>query len=156
MTEIKKIAVLGSGQMGHGIAQVAAQLGKYEVAMYDIQLGLVEKGISKIQKSLVNLNVKGQITKEEMSETLDRIKGTLDLNEAVSDSDLIIEAVTENASIKKNLFHEINNLIPAETIVATNTSSISITELSSAIEQPQRFCGMHFFNPPQINRLVEK
>jgi 3-hydroxybutyryl-CoA dehydrogenase len=155
MTEIRKIAVLGSGTMGHGIAQVAAQFGKYEVNMHDIEQRLVDKGMAMIRNSLRNFLVKGQITENDTKEILARIHETIDLKEAVLDADLIIEAVTEKASTKKALLKKVGKHTSDGTIITTNTSSISITELASATKHPQKFCGIHFFNPPQIMKLVE-
>lgn len=155
MSEIKQISVLGSGIMGHGIAQVAAQVGKYDVTLYDIEQGLIDKGLVLIRKSLQNLVVKGQISGEEMAVIMKRIRGTSDMSAAVSEADLVIEAVTESAPVKKELFQKIDRYIKSDTIVSTNTSAISITELASVMNQPQNFCGLHFFNPPQIIKLVE-
>lgn len=155
MKEIKKIAVLGSGIMGQGIAQLAAQVGKCKVNIHDIDQKLIDNGIAMINNNLNNNLAKGQVTKQEKEEVLSRIHGALDLKEAVSDMDIVIEAVTENEDIKKSLLHEVDKYISNKTFVASNTSSISITNLSSAMQNPQRFCGMHFFNPPQTMKLVE-
>ena len=141
--------------MGHGIAQVASQFGKYEVNMHDIEQRLVDKGMAMIRNSLRNFLAKGQITENDKKEILARIHETIDLKEAVLDADLIIEAVTEKASTKKALLNKVGKHASDGTIITTNTSSISITELASATKHPQKFCGMHFFNPPQIMKLVE-
>ncbi len=155
MKEIKKIAVLGSGIMGQGIAQLASQVGKFKVSMHDIDQKLIDNGVAMINNNLNISLIKGQVTAQEKEEILSRICGVLDLQEAVSDAELVIEAVTENADIKKSLLHEVDKHIPNKTIVASNTSSISITNLASVLKNPQRFCGMHFFNPPQKMKLIE-
>ena len=112
MIEIKRIAVLGAGLMGHGITQVAAQIGKYEVYMRDIEQRFIDNGINMIRKSLQKFVSKGQITEAEMNETLARIHPTLDLKEAVSNADLIIEAIPENIELKKATFSEVDTLAP--------------------------------------------
>jgi len=153
--EIKKVAVLGAGLMGHGITQVAAQTGKYEVYMRDIKQEFIDNGMRMINDSLQRFQKKGEINEAEMKETLGRIHPTLDLKEAVSDADLIIEAVTENPELKKKVLAEADTQAKPDAIIATNTSSISITELASATHRPEKFVGMHFFNPPQLMKLIE-
>ena len=153
--EVRKIAVLGAGLMGHGITQVAAQIGKYEVYMRDVEQRFIDNGMNMIKASLRKFVGKGQITEQQMNETLARIRPTLDLKEAVQNADLIIEAVPENAELKKATFREVDAYAPAHAIMASNTSSISITELGSATKRPEKVCGMHFFNPPQLMKLVE-
>jgi len=153
--EIRKVAVLGAGLMGHGIAQVAAQVAKYEVSLRDVRQELLDGGMTMIRGSLLRFVDKGKISEEEMSETLDRIHPTIDLKEAVADADLIIEAVPENLEIKKRVFVEVEKLAGSDAIIVSNTSSISINELASAMHRPERFCGLHFFNPPQLMKLVE-
>jgi 3-hydroxybutyryl-CoA dehydrogenase len=155
LTEIKKIAVLGAGLMGHGIAQVAAQVGKYEVYMRDIEQKFIDNGMNMIRESLQRFLKKGQMTEAEMNETLARIHPTLDMKEAVSNADFIIEAVPENAELKKATFKEVDTYAQPHAIIASNTSSISITEIASATKRPEKVCGMHFFNPPQLMKLVE-
>jgi len=155
MVEVKKIAVLGAGLMGHGITQVAAQVGKYEVSMRDIEQRFVDGGMGMMRESLQRFVKKGQVTDAQMSEILARIHPTLDLKEAVSNADLIIEAAPENVDLKKALFREVDGYAPEHAIIASNTSSVSITELASATKRPQKVCGMHFFNPPQLMKLVE-
>jgi len=155
LSEIRKIAVLGAGLMGHGIAQVAAQIGKYEVNMRDIEQKFVENGMNMIRGSLQRFLSKGQITEAEMNETLARIHPMLDLKEAVSSADLIIEAIPENIELKKAIFREVDQYAPQHAIIASNTSSVSITELASVTKRPEKVCGMHFFNPPQLMKLVE-
>jgi len=155
LVEVRKIAVLGAGLMGHGIAQVAAQVGKYEVNVRDVEQRFLDEGMGMIRKSLQRFLSKGKITETEMNETLARIHPTLDLKEAVSNADLIIEAVPENVDLKKAVYREVDGLAPPHAIIASNTSSISITDLASATNRPEKVCGMHFFNPPQLMKLVE-
>jgi 3-hydroxybutyryl-CoA dehydrogenase len=153
--EIKKITVLGAGLMGHGITQVAAQIGKYEVTMRDIEQRFVDNGMNMIRESLQRFVKKAQITEAQMNEILSRIHPSLDLKEAVSNADLIIEAAPENIDLKKALFREVDSYAPPHAIIASNTSSVSITELASATKRPDKVCGMHFFNPPQLMKLIE-
>ena len=155
MVEIKRIAVLGAGLMGHGIAQVAAQIGKYEVNLRDVEQRFIDNGVSMIRESLQRFVKKGQLTEADMNATLARIHATLDLREAVASADLIIEAVPENLELKKATFREADSYAPAHAIIASNTSSVSITEMASATKRPERVCGMHFFNPPQLMKLIE-
>jgi len=155
LAEIRKIAVLGAGLMGHGITQVAAQIGKYDVAMRDIEQRFIDSGMNMIRGSLQRFLSKEQITAAQMNEILARIHTTLDLKEAVADADLIIEAVPENIELKKATFREVDGYAPSHAIIASNTSSVSITELASATKRPEKVCGMHFFNPPQLMKLVE-
>jgi len=153
--EIKKITVLGAGLMGHGITQVAAQIGKYEVTMRDIEQRFVDNGMNMIRESLQRFVKKAQITEAQMNEILSRIHPSLDLKEAVSNADLIIEAAPENIDLKKALFREVDSYALPHAIIASNTSSVSITELASATKRPDKVCGMHFFNPPQLMKLIE-
>jgi len=155
LVEIKRIAVLGAGLMGHGIAQVAAQIGKYEVNLRDVEQRFIDNGVSMIRESLQRFVKKGQLTEADMNATLARIHATLDLREAVASADLIIEAVPENLELKKATFREADSYAPAHAIIASNTSSVSITEMASATKRPERVCGMHFFNPPQLMKLIE-
>jgi len=153
--EVKKIAVLGAGLMGHGIAQVAAQIAKYEVSLRDIKQEFLDNGLKMINDSLQRFLKKGTISEKEVNETLSRIHLTLDMKKAVADADIIIEAVPENVEIKKTTLAEVDKLAKKDAIIASNTSSISITELASATKRPEKFCGMHFFNPPQLMQLIE-
>jgi len=152
--EIKKVAVLGAGLMGHGITQVAAQA-KYEVYMRDIKQEFLDNGMKMINDSLQRFLKKGEVSEAEVNQVLSRIHPTLDLKEAVADADLIIEAVTENPELKKKVLAEADTYAKEEAIIASNTSSISITELASATHRPEKFVGMHFFNPPQLMKLIE-
>jgi 3-hydroxyacyl-CoA dehydrogenase len=153
--EIKKVAVLGAGLMGHGIAQVAAQVAKYEVALRDIKQEFLDNGMNMITGSLRKFVEKGVVSEKGMKETLSRIHPTLDMKEAVKDADLIIEAVPEKVELKKSVLKEADEVAEKGALMASNTSSISITELASATKRPEKFCGMHFFNPPQLMKLVE-
>ena len=153
--EIKTVAVLGAGLMGHGITQVAAQTAKYEVYMRDIKQEFIDNGMKMIKDSLQRFVKKGEMTEAQMNEVLSRIHPTLDLKEALSNADLVIEAVTENPDLKKKVLAEADSLAKPDAIIASNTSSISISELASATKRPEKFAGMHFFNPPQLMKLIE-
>jgi len=155
VTEVKKIAVLGAGLMGHGIAQVAAQVAKYDVSLRDVKQEFLNNGMDMIRKSLQSFLKREKISEKEFEETLKRIHPTLDIREAVKDASLIIEAVPENVELKKKMYREVEKSAPENALIGSNTSSISITELASATRRPEQFCGMHFFNPPQLMRLIE-
>ncbi|MHC1579728.1 MAG: 3-hydroxyacyl-CoA dehydrogenase family protein [Candidatus Alkanophagales archaeon] len=152
--DIKKVAVIGAGIMGTGIAQVCAQAG-YEVGLRDIEDEFVERSISTIKSSLGKLVQKGKISQSDADAIIGRIKGTTDLKEAASDADLVIEAVVENMDVKKQVFKELDEICPEHTILASNTSSLSITEMAAATQRPEKVVGMHFFNPVPVMRLVE-
>lgn len=147
--------MLGAGLMGHGIAQVCAQTGKFEVSMRDIEQRFVDNGMKMIKDSLQRFVKKGTITEAESKEILNRIHPTLDLKQAVQNADLVIEAVTENPPLKKAVLAEADKYAPPHAIIASNTSSISITEIGAATTRAEKVCGMHFFNPPQLMRLIE-
>jgi 3-hydroxybutyryl-CoA dehydrogenase len=155
MMEIKKVAVLGAGLMGHGIAQVSAQNAKYEVNLRDIKQEFIDSGMGMIKGSLQKFVSKGTLSEKDMNETLGRIHPMIELKKAVADADLIIEAVPENIDLKKSVWSEVDKYAKEGAIFASNTSSISITEMASATRRPEKFCGMHFFNPPQLMALVE-
>ncbi len=150
---IKKIGVIGAGQMGHGIALVAAQSG-FDVILRDIKDDYVNKGISKINKFLDKSIEKGKITKDKKDEILGKIKGTTKL-EGLKDVDLVIEAIFENVEVKKELFKELDKICKKNTYLASNTSTIPITDLASVTSRPEKFIGMHFMNPVPIMKLVE-
>jgi enoyl-CoA hydratase/3-hydroxyacyl-CoA dehydrogenase len=152
--DINTVAVLGAGNMGHGIAEVAALAG-YEVNLRDIKDEFVQNGYDQIEWSLDKLAEKDQISQEEADAALDRVTPLVDFEEAVSDADFVIEAVPEKMDIKKDVYGELEEYAPDEAVFATNTSSLSVTELSEVTERPERFCGMHFFNPPVRMQLVE-
>lgn len=152
--EVRKVAVLGAGLMGHGICQVAAQ-NEYEVNLRDIEQRFLDSGMAMIKRSLQKFQSKGKLTEGQVAETLKRIHQTLDLKEAVSEADLIVEAAPENVELKKSIFKEVDMFAPSHAVITSNTSSISITELGSATKRPEKVCGMHFFNPPQLMKLIE-
>lgn len=152
--EIKKIAVLGAGLMGSGIAQVAAQAG-FDVTLMDIEARFLDKGLSTIEKNLKSMVTKGKMQAADAEAVRSRIKGFLSLEEAVKDVDLVIEAVIENMDLKKAAYTEIERVGKPSAIFASNTSALSITELGSATSRPDRFIGMHFFNPVPVMKLVE-
>jgi 3-hydroxyacyl-CoA dehydrogenase len=153
--EFKNVTVLGAGLMGHGIAQVAAQVAKYEVNLRDVKQEFLDNGMKMIRGSLQKFLDKEKISKEEMDKILGRIHSTVDLREAVANADLIIEAVPENVDIKRTVLMEVDGAAKKDAVITSNTSSVSITLLASFIQRPERFCGMHFFNPPQLMSLVE-
>ena len=153
--EVKKVAVLGAGLMGHGIAQVSAQVAKYEVNLRDMKQEFIDSGMGMIKGSLQRFVSKGTLSEKEMNETLGRIHPTLDLKKAVADADLIIEAIPENIELKKSVWREVDRYAKETATFTSNTSSISITEMASATSRPEKFCGMHFFNPPQLMNLIE-
>ncbi|MEF8800025.1 MAG: 3-hydroxyacyl-CoA dehydrogenase NAD-binding domain-containing protein [Halolamina sp.] len=152
--DIEKIAVLGAGNMGHGIAEVAALAG-YEVTMRDINEEFVQNGYEQVEWSLGKLVEKDQITQAEADSALDRLTPVVELDAAVGDADVVLEAVPEKMDIKKEVYREVEQYAPDRAIFVTNTSSLSVTELSQVSDRPERFCGMHFFNPPVRMQLVE-
>ena len=150
---MEKIFVLGAGTMGAGIVQAFAQKG-YEVIVRYIKDEFVERGLAGINKSLSKLVAKGKMTEETKEDVLSRISGTTDMNLA-ADCDLVVEAAIENMKIKKEIFAELDKICKPETILASNTSSLSITEVASATSRPEKVIGMHFFNPAPVMKLVE-
>jgi 3-hydroxybutyryl-CoA dehydrogenase len=152
--EITKVCVLGAGIMGAGIAQVIAEAG-CQVAIRDIETSFVEKGISTIKSNLDRAVSKGKKEASEAEAVMKRIKGTTDLKEAAQDCHLVIEAVVEIMDVKKQVFKELDSICPESTIFASNTSGLSITEMASVTKRPDRFIGMHFFNPVPVMKLVE-
>jgi len=149
----KKIGVLGAGTMGSGISQVFAQNG-YEVIMVDLADEFLKRGMANIQKSLEKFVEKGKISELDKEETLKRIKPTTKIEE-IGNCDLVVEAIIENKEEKKKTFGQIDKICKKETIFASNTSTISITELASATNRPEKFIGMHFMNPVPLMALVE-
>ncbi len=150
---MKKICVLGAGTMGSGIAQAFATKG-YEVIIRDIKDEFVSKGIAGIKKNLDKLVSKEKIAAEKAEDILSRISGTTDMN-LLDDVDLVVEAAVENMEIKKQIFGELDKICKPEAILATNTSSLSITEVAVATNRPDKVIGMHFFNPATMMKLVE-
>lgn len=151
---ITNIAIIGAGTMGHGIAHVAAQAG-FKVALYDIKQEFVEKGLASIKANLDKGVEKGKTTAEQRAVTLGNLAGTTDLAAAVKPAGLVIEAVPEKLELKQGLFKDLDRQCAAETVFASNTSSLSIAKIASATRRPDRFVGMHFFNPVHIMKLLE-
>jgi len=152
--EIKNITVLGSGIMGHGIAQVSATAG-YNVVLRDIEQQFLDKAMGKIKWSLDKLVSKEKISEEQRDEIFSRIIPIVDLNDAVRHSDLVIEAVPEIMDLKKKVYAELDKVANDRIIFASNTSTLPITEIADTISRPEKFIGIHFFNPPQLMKLVE-
>ena len=152
--EIKKVCVLGAGIMGSGIAQVVAAAG-FQVAMRDLEDHFVETGLAAIRKNLDRAVEKGKMEPEDVRAVIDRITGTTSTKEGVSDADLVVEAVVEEMSIKREVFAELDSICKPQAILASNTSGLSITEIGSATNRPDKVVGMHFFNPAPVMKLVE-
>jgi len=152
--DIKKVAVMGAGDMGHGIAEVALLAG-YKVALRDIEQRFVDKGLSRIKESLDKLAAKQKITEENKKAMLANIKTFVDIAEAVKDADFVIEAVPEVMDLKKQVSQALDAAAPKHAILASNTSNMSITEIASATKRPEQVVGMHFFNPAVLMKLVE-
>ena len=150
---MKKIGVLGTGTMGAGIIQVCAQKG-YEVVMRARHESSIEKGLATVKKNLDKMVAKGKIEQAEADEIFGRVHGSTDIN-IIADADLVIEAATEDMEAKKALFAQLNEICKPDTIIATNTSSLSITEIAVASGRPDKVIGMHFFNPVPAMKLVE-
>jgi 3-hydroxybutyryl-CoA dehydrogenase len=148
-----KIAIIGAGTMGNGIAQVCAMAG-HTVIMRDIDQTFIDRGLSVIEKSLSKFVEKQKISEEEKEAILSRIHGTLNLKD-LKDAEFVIEAATENLDLKKDIFKELDSLLPPKIILATNTSSLSITEIAAATSRPDKIIGMHFMNPVPLMKLVE-
>jgi 3-hydroxybutyryl-CoA dehydrogenase len=149
---ITKIAVIGSGTMGQGIAQTCAANG-YNVLLYDIDSSLLKVAIARLRKNLDTLLEKKKISADEVQTTINRVTTVNDFQQL--HADLVIEAVVENLDVKQKIFREIENINDHNCVLATNTSSISITRIGSVLEHPQRFAGLHFFNPAPVMKLVE-
>jgi 3-hydroxybutyryl-CoA dehydrogenase len=152
--EIKKICVLGAGIMGAGIAQTAAQAG-FEVTIRDMEDRFVENGLTGISSNLDRAVSKGKMDQATADEVMGRISGTTDLTMAAQDADMVIEAIIEIMEIKKQVYQELDNICKKETLLASNTSGLSITEMASVTKRPEKVIGMHFFNPVPVMRLVE-
>ncbi|HVR42419.1 MAG TPA: 3-hydroxybutyryl-CoA dehydrogenase [Thermoanaerobaculia bacterium] len=153
MAEIRKVGVLGCGLMGSGIAQVAAQAG-FETVVREVDQKFLDKGFGGIGRSLAKFVEKGKLAASDRDSILGRLKGTTSLDD-LADCDLVIEAIIENVEVKKETYAALDRIVKKEAIFASNTSSLTITELSMATARPQRFVGLHFFNPVPIMKLVE-
>ena len=151
--DVKKVGVIGAGTMGNGIAHVFAMSG-YDVVMVDIKQEFIDRGMKTIEKNLNRMKEKGKIAEDVVGATLSRIKTSLKI-EDVKDAQLVVEAATENKEIKFDLFRKLDGLCPPETILSSNTSSISITEIAALTKRPQKVIGMHFMNPVPVMKLVE-
>ena len=151
---VRTIAVLGAGTMGHGIAQVCAQNG-FQVKLEDIKEEFVQGGIERIRRFLQGSIEREKMTREEADVVLSRIKGTVDLSEAVKDVELVIEAIVENMEMKKELFSRVDEISKREAVLASNTSILSITEMASVTGRPEKVVGMHFANPAQLMKPIE-
>ena len=152
--EIKKVAVIGAGAMGSGIAYICAAK-NYKVSIMDVNEELLAKGMKRIREMIVEGVNRGKLTPREAEETMKRIKGTTSIPEATKDADIVIEAVYEDMNVKKEVFQKLDEACPSHTILATNTSALSITEMASATKRPDKVVGLHFFNPPYAMKLVE-
>jgi 3-hydroxybutyryl-CoA dehydrogenase len=151
--EIKQVGVLGCGLMGHGIAQVAAQAG-YDVVVREADQAALDKGLGKIEKQLGRAVEKGRMEQDEADAVRGRIKGTLDYSD-LADSDLVIEAITEDLGLKLEMWREVDSIVKPEAVFATNTSSLPVIDQAAATSRPDRFLGLHYFNPAQVMKLVE-
>jgi 3-hydroxybutyryl-CoA dehydrogenase len=152
--KISKIAVIGAGTMGHGIAQVAAQAG-FDVVLEDVSEELVSRGLARIEDNLRKGVERGKVTEQDMRIALSRIRASTSVTDAVSQSDLVIEAVIENLDRKRELFAQLDRVCDPDAMLATNTSSLSIQDIASATSRADRVIGMHFFNPVHIMKLIE-
>ncbi|MFJ5623597.1 3-hydroxybutyryl-CoA dehydrogenase [Peribacillus loiseleuriae] len=150
---MNRVMIIGAGQMGSGIAQVCAMSG-YEVILHDLKQEFVDQGITNISKNLTRQVNKGKLTEQEKAATLSRLSPSIDLQNAIS-VDLVIEAAVENMEIKASLFAELDKITPFHTILASNTSSLPITEIAAATKRPGKVIGMHFMNPVPVMKLVE-
>jgi 3-hydroxybutyryl-CoA dehydrogenase len=151
--DVKEVAVLGAGTMGHGIAQIAAQVG-FGVRLYDVSLDLARRGLSKIEDNLSKGVEKGKVTAEAKAAALARLKPIATLAETEG-CQLVIEAVPEDLALKRKIFSELSERLSPEALLASNTSSLSLTEIAASAKRPERVVGMHFFNPPHLMKLLE-
>ncbi|MCL0089806.1 3-hydroxyacyl-CoA dehydrogenase [Dehalococcoidia bacterium] len=154
LEDIKKIAVMGAGDMGHGIAEVALLAG-YRVALRDVEQRFVDNGLQRIGERLARLARKKRITEEDRKAMMGKLQSFVDLEDAVNDADFIIEAAPEIMDVKKAVFQEVDKSAPEHAVLASNTSNMSITEMASVTRRPEKVVGMHFFNPAAVMKLVE-
>jgi 3-hydroxybutyryl-CoA dehydrogenase len=152
--DIRKVSIIGAGLMGHGIAQVFAQAG-YNVMLKDIKQEFLSNAIIRMKENLQNLSDASIIQREEIDATISRVKTTLDMKEALMNSDFMIEAATENIDLKKQIFMEASKLSPERAILATNTSGLPIVDIAGVTNRPGKVVGTHFWNPPYLLRAVE-
>ncbi len=153
MKDIQTLGIVGSGQMGGGIGQIAAQAG-FSVLLYDVTVQIVNRALENIQRGLARLTERGRLSEEEQHAILGRLRGTAKLVE-LREADLIIEAAPEDYEIKKTIFQQLDQITRPEVILASNTSSISLTQLGAVTQRPDKVIGMHFMNPPVVMQLVE-
>ncbi|MBI3248939.1 MAG: 3-hydroxybutyryl-CoA dehydrogenase [Deltaproteobacteria bacterium] len=153
MKDIQTLGIVGSGQMGAGIGQVAAQAG-ISVVLYDVTQQIVDRSLENIQRGLIRLTERGKLSEPEQREILGRLRGTANLHD-MRDVDLVLEAAPEDYEIKKSIFLELDQVARPEVILASNTSSISLTQLGAVTKRPDKVIGMHFMNPPVVMQLVE-
>jgi len=153
LSQIQRVGVVGCGLMGSGIAHVSAAAG-YPTVVREVEQGFLDRGMASIEKNLDRAVAKGKMTEEDRNATSGRLNGTLDLSE-LEECDLVIEAIVENLEAKNELFGSLGEICKAATIFASNTSSLSITELAAATDRPDRFVGLHFFNPVPVMPLLE-
>ena len=151
--ETRKVGVVGCGLMGHGIAQVSAQAG-YEVVVREIDQDVLDKGIGRIEKQLARAVEKGRMEQEEADDARGRIQPTLEYGD-LAGCDLVIEAITESAEHKLEMWQELDSIVKDEAVFATNTSSLPVIDQAAATKRPDQFLGLHFFNPPQVMKLLE-
>ncbi len=151
--EIKKVGVLGCGLMGHGITQVAAQAG-YDVVVREVDQATLDKGVGRIEKQLARAVEKGRMEQDDADAVRGRIQGTLEYGD-LADCDLVIEAITENLGQKLEMWREVDSIVKPEAVFATNTSSLAVIDQAAATGRPERFLGLHYFNPAQVMKLVE-
>jgi 3-hydroxybutyryl-CoA dehydrogenase len=153
MKNIRILGIVGSGQMGGGIGQVAAQAG-FSVVLYDVTPEIVTRAMGNIQRGLMRLSERGKLSVEDQRAILGRLRGTANLADLRA-VDLVIEAAPEDYEVKKALFQQLDQITPADVILASNTSSISLTQLGAVTKRPEKVIGMHFMNPPVVMQLVE-
>jgi len=153
MKTVQTLGIVGSGQMGGGIGQVAAQAG-FSVVLYDVSQTIVDRSLENIERGLVRLTERGKLPEEEQRAILGRLQGTANLND-MRDVDLVIEAAPEDYEVKKGIFEQLDQITRSDTILASNTSSISLTQLGAVTKRPEKVIGMHFMNPPVVMQLVE-
>ncbi|MFQ5798300.1 MAG: 3-hydroxybutyryl-CoA dehydrogenase [Bacteroidota bacterium] len=153
-TKVQKVTVIGAGTMGSGIAHVFAQYG-FDVTLNDVNQEFLDRGIQSIKANLDRQVKKGTITEDQKAKTVARIRTVISLEQAAQGSDINVEAATENTEVKKTIFSTLDRVCPPHTILASNTSSISITELAAVTNRADRFIGMHFMNPVPVMKLVE-